>query len=134
MHRRRPPVQSAWERGFREEVRVSTPCKDKGGDISRLGNLGLSWNPGRGWDKDEKGTRRGVALPRRPGCYRPRGVCAPGTCARARGTPQQTKPGPRRRRRRHFVSSAQWGRVTAERGSETGEGGISQALGRENRA
>lgn len=32
-----------------------------------------------------------------------------------------------RRRRRHFVSSAQWGRVTAKRGSTAGKGRMSQA-------
>lgn len=59
-------------------------------------------------------------------------VCAHPQRGQTRGREEGTDaraPGPRRRRR-HFVSSAQWKRVTAERGREAGEGGMNQALGR----
>lgn len=59
---------------------------------------------------------------------------APPTAEGPRGGADARAPGPRRRRRRHFVSSAQWGRVTAERGSEADKGGMGQAPGRKDRA
>lgn len=150
--------------GIQEGVCLSAPLKDKGGDVSRLGNLGPSWNSGRDWDKEEDRWEGGSPPQRGSGCSWPEGgVCCRHVraCARnattdkarpgggggrgpgARAPPARgaaagrgaargadaRAPGPRRR---HFVSSAQWGRVTAERGSKAGKEGMSQAPERED--
>lgn len=127
-----------------------------------------TWDPPgtRGGTGTKRRTDGKGGRPRSAGQDAPgrRGVCAAGTCARARVAPQQTKPGPGEAaaggpvrahppreapppaegprggadarapgpRRRHFVSSAQWGRVTAERGSKAGKEGMSQAPERED--
>lgn len=70
--------------------------------------------------------RLGARCARTPGARRCRG-----TRGREGGTDARA-PGPRRRCR-HFVSSAQWERVTAERGSEAGERVMNQELGRGDR-
>lgn len=67
----------------------------------------------------------GARAPPARGTAAGRGAARGGTDARALGP---------RRRCRHFVSSAQWERVTAERGSEAGEGGMNQVLVRRDRA
>lgn len=81
--------------GIQEGVCLSAPLKDKGGDVSRLGNLGPSWNSGRDWDKEEDRWEGGSPPQRGSGCSWPEGgVCCRHVRACARNaTTDKARPG-----------------------------------------